>query len=708
MKHFTAYIFLFTIFIVLPSRADDILVSEKGAEPTVYASEVFVYGVDKDNQGKIYRIDYVSWNAKDMSIQYKSAHNYTGDAHSLHGYKTYSLRESGQEKKQEILQMLSAKSVAADIYHDQSKITKLSCLMFDYSLPGYAVLGRGVPDDAYISLIESSGTIHLFPLKVIESLFHYGDGKINVKLGDGHEYKGIWERRSYVLTGHVWTIKLQGLTEKGEFRRFSLSDISSIKFPPVKEQVKVSVAATDEPAELTEQVKKYVIELGYTDETAEDLINMAHIWKDAQGHPALSAWKVKITNEQEKYRLDKISEAQFAQVEESIIKELFQKIRNEVSYNEKYFDLVDIAKNKQAQCLGYSQLFYILGNSLNLSVRPISVLELYSSEPLPSKLSHVACIVSLADGKSIMVDLVPGGFVSRPFIIEKEFIKVGNYRELKNDKNPLTIHRRIQIQDKNGLISYICNNRGTLYSDLGQFTQAISEYNKAIELNPKYAGAYNNRGGAYSDLGQFKEAISERTKAIELDPKFDRAYYNRGLAYYNSGKVSKAVSDYNKAIKLNPKLTEAYNNRGVAYGSSGQLKKAVSDYTKAIELDPEHIEAYKNRGLAYLKLKEFHRCISDYNKAIKLNPGHVEAYNNRGTAYGQLGRFTKAISDYNKAINLDPKYAKAYYHRGLAQVFLKNFEEAKKDLQKAVKLDPSLKKAVNNISNNFKLNLHLD
>jgi len=475
-----------------------------------------------------------------------------------------------------------------------------------------------------------------------------------------------------------------------------------------KERIRISAPTSAEIAALSEQIKQSVKELEYSDKVAEDFVDMAYSWEDAQGYPFLVTWKMKLANTKENYGLGKVSKAQFAEVEESIVKELGQRIREEVSFNEKFFDLADIIMNKQAQCLGYSQLVYVLGSSINLSIRPMDVLELHSSEPLPSKLTHLACIVRLADGKSIMVDLVPGGFVSRPFIVEEEFSKVGNYWELKNERNPLGIHRRIRIRDKNGFIGSIYNSQGCAYIDLGQYSKAISEFTKAIELDPKHAVLYNNIGGVYSDLGQFDKAIRERTKAIELDPKFARAYYNRGNGYYKLDQVTQAISDYSKSIELNPKLTDAYNNRGVAYVKLGKLTQAISDYTKAIELDPKHTESYKNRGLAYLKLKQLTKAISDYNKAIELNPELPEAYNNRGTAYGELGQFGKAISDYNNAIKLDPAYAKAYYHRGLAQVFLENFEEAKKDLLKAIELDTSLTKHVKKISEQFKLNLQLD
>jgi len=442
------------------------------------------------------------------------------------------------------------------------------------------------------------------------------------------------------------------------------------------EPAKISASASTETQELSQRIKQLVKELEYSDKVAEDFVEMVMGWKDPQGEPVLVAWKQKLNEARQDYKQGKSSKDQLAKVEEIIARELSQKIRKEVrlDFSEKFFDLADVIKNKQAQCLSYSQLVYILGNFIGLSVKAINVVELMTGKL--SIMSHVACIVGLTDNKLTMVDLaeLKQAMISKPFELEREFKKIGDYWELKDRDNPLGVHRRIQILDTNGVIANVCNNRGFAYTNLGQFNQAISEYNKAIELNPKLAEAYNNRGIAYDKLGQH----------------------------------TRAMSDYNKAIELNPKDAMAYNNRGTAYTQLGEYTKALSDFTKAIEFNPKLAEAYNNRGFAYTNLGQFNQAISDYNKAIELNPKLAEAYNNRGGAYINLGQFNQAISDSNKAIELNPKDAMAYYIRGLAYCGLGKSEEAKKNLLKAVELNPALKAIVKRISEQFKLNIRLD
>ena len=76
------------------------------------------------------------------------------------------------------------------------------------------------------------------------------------------------------------------------------------------------------------------------------------------------------------------------------------------------------------------------------------------------------------------------------------------------------------------------SNRGITKIELGDYSGAIADFDKAIELDSNYAGAYINRGTAKSELQDLIGAITDYNKAIELDPNFAIAYINRGLNKY--------------------------------------------------------------------------------------------------------------------------------------------------------------------------------
>ena len=230
--------------------------------------------------------------------------------------------------------------------------------------------------------------------------------------------------------------------------------------------------------------------------------------------------------------------------------------------------------------------------------------------------------------------------------------------------------------------------RGNAKYDLGLYDAAISDYDKAIRLDPDFAYAYYWRGEAKRNLEQYAAAIVDYTQAIRLDPDFAYAYYWRGEAKANLEQYAAAIVDYTQAIRLDPDDAYAYKNRGLAKANLEQYAAAIVDYTQAIRLNPDYAYAYYWRGRAKDDLEQYAAAIVDYTQAIRLKPDYGAAYNNRGLAKSNLKQYFAAISDYDMAIRLDPDFAYAYYWRGEAKSNLKQYFAAISDYDMAIRLKP--------------------
>ena len=92
---------------------------------------------------------------------------------------------------------------------------------------------------------------------------------------------------------------------------------------------------------------------------------------------------------------------------------------------------------------------------------------------------------------------------------------------------------------------------------MGNFRDAISDYNIVIKLNPKYnPKAYWRRGACLCKFEQYEWAIRDFTSCLQLIPKYGRVYLLRAKAYAKLGMIEKARNDLKSATKYDPKYAK--------------------------------------------------------------------------------------------------------------------------------------------------------
>ena len=119
------------------------------------------------------------------------------------------------------------------------------------------------------------------------------------------------------------------------------------------------------------------------------------------------------------------------------------------------------------------------------------------------------------------------------------------------------------------------------------YTDAITMYDKAIELDDTNMKYYLQRGFCKNLSSDFEGAILDFTSAIEIKSDHPWAYVSRGSSYNKLKYYDKAISDFNKALELNPDNQEAYNNRGFSKKKLGDKSGACKDWKTSKKLGNE-------------------------------------------------------------------------------------------------------------------------
>jgi S1-C subfamily serine protease/Flp pilus assembly protein TadD len=161
-----------------------------------------------------------------------------------------------------------------------------------------------------------------------------------------------------------------------------------------------------------------------------------------------------------------------------------------------------------------------------------------------------------------------------------------------------------------------------------------------------------------SEKGDYPSAIADYNRALEIDPKFLEIYFRRGIARSLTKDWPGAEADYTRAIAIDAEHPEAYLHRGSMRNIQSNWQGAKVDFNTAIYLNPHVAAAYLGRGFALCELNDCQHGIKDYDRAIVLDPNSAEAYNRRAHAYHRLGNNRDAIANYVTAAELYQKQGK--------------------------------------------------
>ena len=261
----------------------------------------------------------------------------------------------------------------------------------------------------------------------------------------------------------------------------------------------------------------------------------------------------------------------------------------------------------------------------------------------------------------------------------------------------------------------------------GEIDAALTDVNRAIELNPGYVDAFFLRAAIRNKKGDAAGVLADYNKIIELAPSVSGVeviYTNRSMMRLRSGDVDGALDDLNRAISINPKVAEIYNGRAITRLQRGDPDGALADYEKTIELKPTLPSAFLGRGYFRYQKRDFAGALADFSKAIELKPDYADAYIDRGIVRGLKGEIDGAIADIRKGAALSPQSvsdsargnfsspfielnqyimknptdARAYEVRGILRLFQRKETEATNDFKKSLELEPALKSEIDRIS----------
>ena len=208
-------------------------------------------------------------------------------------------------------------------------------------------------------------------------------------------------------------------------------------------------------------------------------------------------------------------------------------------------------------------------------------------------------------------------------------------------------------------------NLALAYSLLGQDTEGIAEYQKALDIKPGLYQADLNLAILLMRNKRPAEAVPHLTAAAAQKPKEFRPNYYLAEALLQTGQTDKAEPVYKAALEIDPKSAGAEAGLARALAKQNRLPDASAHFQKAAELDPAYRDALLELAALDEDAKQPDEAIAIYRQFPE-NPGAQERL---GALLLQTGKGAEAVSHLEDAVAKSPTPAN---RAALATAYLKN------------------------------------
>ena len=279
------------------------------------------------------------------------------------------------------------------------------------------------------------------------------------------------------------------------------------------------------------------------------------------------------------------------------------------------------------------------------------------------------------------------------FFIGATFYILGLLNPLTNTHNTpsnVIITEEALVQTDKNPQEYIDSAKAKLVE--GNIEDAIAELNEAIGVNAN-SNLYALRGEAYMQMGDYQNAMADFNSAIEVDNMNAIAFYDRSLLNTRLENYEAALSDINNALaSQSMKPSDILSMRNL-YAKRGQLnlwlknwEGAIADYTNSLARSEGSISAavYAERAEAYTAMGAYENAVNDYTSAIRVISEQIQA---AATQDQRESQSSNAMSYFEKSAALNLQ--------------LGNIDNARNDLESAFAIAVALsdEESINRIQN---------
>ena len=196
---------------------------------------------------------------------------------------------------------------------------------------------------------------------------------------------------------------------------------------------------------------------------------------------------------------------------------------------------------------------------------------------------------------------------------------------------------------------------GNSFSLQRDHDQALKCFNRATQLDPKFAYAFTLQGHEHIANEEYDKAMAAYRSSIAAENRHYNAWYGLGKVFEKQGKYEFAEQHYRTAAAINPTNAVLVCCIGVVLEKMKNPRAALAQYTRSCELAPKSELSRFKRARVLVALGEPEKALEDLRLLKDITPDEANVHFLLGRVYKALKQKGSATRHFTAALNLDPK-----------------------------------------------------
>jgi len=222
---------------------------------------------------------------------------------------------------------------------------------------------------------------------------------------------------------------------------------------------------------------------------------------------------------------------------------------------------------------------------------------------------------------------------------------------------------------------------GGLAIEVHNYSVALQNLQKALDINSNNARGQYLAGVAYSKSGRLADAARHLERAVRIDPDHLESRVNLANVHMRAGKPEQSISAYREIVERWPECSEAHHNLGNLLRSRGDLSDAVVAAEKAVLGNPRDVEALSALGELYVAVSDWRKAEDVHRRLVTLHPDPGDAILRLAQSLERQDRVAEAIEVYTDGLKHLPRDSRIRLQLSKLLHFQKSHNKAKQVIQ---------------------------